>query len=238
MAAPEHIQGGSSLPITTTVLLYGGLFAAPAPPGTHGIRSFATGQVVQTEAIVQMMFAVALAHLHQRNAVVLRQFQRKRFRMFTVSGVEIDRVSQAPVEVADPVGRAALKPTRKGDPRTVGAVVARMVPRSKHPYLTVVQAAVDQAVRLGYLQRSRSGGVLGFGAHREVEPVADKLAVLEPMADELLEEWLAFRDADGDLATALRFDIGKAVASRVERAEGGEEEDWTDDSDADRRHGS
>jgi hypothetical protein len=233
MAEPQPIEAATPAPITTAVFLYGGLFAAPAPPGTHGTRSFATGQVVQTEAIVQMMYAVALAHLHQQGALVLRQFQRKRLRMFTVDGVEIHHRSEVEPTVKDPLIRAALKPTRNGKPRTVKSVVARVVPRSEKPYPALVQAAVDDAVRLGYLRRSSSGGLLGFGAHRAVEPVADMVATLRPQADGLLEEWIAFRDADPELAKALRVDIGKAVASRVERPEGGEEEDWGDDNDAD-----
>jgi hypothetical protein len=196
------------------VFLFGDTFAAPATPGTKGKVAFATGVVVQTEALGQMMYAVGLASLHQRAAIELSAFSKKRLRVFTSSGVQIEvRLDGAPLFPDDPIATAALRPNRNGAPRSVRSLVKGLVPGSAVPYEQVVGLAVNSAVRLGYLERSKSGGLLGVGKHTDLTPVPDRIASLRPAAEALASDWAAFRAANSDLAAALRADIGKAIES-------------------------
>lgn len=214
MAAPDELATAMATPTATTVFLFGDKFAAPAAQGTKGKVAFATGVVVQTQALGQMMYAVGLASLHQRGAIELSAFTKKRLRVFTSSGVQIEvRPGGAPLFPDDPIAIAALKPTRNGAPRTVRSLIKGLVPGSEVPYEQVVGLAVNSAVRLGYLQRSTSGGVLGIGKHSNLTPVPDRIASLRPAAEALAADWAAFRSANSDLATALRADIGKAIES-------------------------
>jgi hypothetical protein len=212
MATPDHLATAHATPTATTVFLFGDTFAAPAAPGTKGKVAFATGVVVQTEALAQMMYAVGLASLHQRGVIKLSAYAKKRLRVFTSSGVQIETLpGGTPLCPDDPLALAVLKPTRKGAPRTVHSLIRSLLPGAEAPYEQVIRLGVDSAVRLGYLQRSKSGGVLGVRKHTDLTAVPDRIASLRTAAEALADDWAAFRTANGDLAAALRADVGRAI---------------------------
>jgi len=80
--------------------------------------------------------------------------------------------------------------------------------------------AIDEAVALGYLERSRSdAGVIGRLAGKpktKLEPYPDRIAALKPAADALAIAWRDFRQgSEAELAKMLRSTTYEGIEVRV-----------------------
>jgi hypothetical protein len=203
----------------TTVFLYADTFALTAEPAQKGTRSFATGAVVQTKALGQMMLAVSLQHLHATGAVRLESHTKKTLGLFGSTGVHVTQLGDLEARGADERLTRIIARNRKARNGgvSVASVVAEAVPRSPNPYGEVIQWGIDEAVELGYLDSERTVGAVEPGKPSNLVPRPERIVILRGRVDELAAGWGTFRAADGELARQLRLSIGKAIAQRGER---------------------
>jgi hypothetical protein len=223
--APQTGSDGTGVSTATTVFLFGDLFAARVDAGKRGTRAFASGAVVGTEALAQMMLAVTFQHLQTVGIARLSHFSEKRLGVLSTSGVRL--ILGADLDGRGVIGRVARVLDRERKLRDEGVPVERIVRRamqsSRNPYGEVIQWGIDEAVERGYLERAKQGGVLGFGAKRSVNADADRMAILAAPARALADGWIAFRKTDPELAKELRVVIGKGIE------EAKRETGWDDD---------
>jgi hypothetical protein len=218
---------------STLVWLFADQFAALAPAGEKGVRSMSSGNVVSLVALGQMMYAVGLSRLHQAGLIRLepgtstfKSGLRRRVHEFPVVHVHVT----GDLSAADPHTHeltAALTRNAKTetDVQTVRRVVSSMLSESKSPYWHVIGVALDNAVRLGYVQRTKTG-TLRRKVH--LEPVPDRIETLRPVAITLRDDWKAFRAESSDLADALKTDVHEGIAATQK-----EERDYEPDDDWD-----
>ncbi|MBJ7595853.1 MAG: hypothetical protein JF886_13545 [Candidatus Dormibacteraeota bacterium] len=204
---------------STIVLLWADTFATSlTKPGAKGIKSPSTGAIVDTKALAQMMIAVPLAALHTSGAIRLEQFSKKSFGFLASNGVNVVVVGEVP-----PGGRVEERIAKSKKAREKGESVADLVmaalSRKPNPDGEVVQWGVDEAVKLGYMQREGAGGLRGMTGATTVTPNAERIEETRARAAGLADSWLTFRDGNPELATALRMAIGSGIDARRSKSD-------------------
>lgn len=214
-AGAEDSKSPSSPPLSATspplwvvVFLHGSRFAVRTPEGQRGTKAFATGDVVNTNALAEMMMAVPLVRLAYHGAIDLVPFARKRFGLLPNSGIDVQpaETSRTP-EPDDPISVAVL-PRKNGKIRTVRQIVEGLVPGSEEPHRSAIQIGIRDAVRGGYLERVKSGTLR---THYTLNPIPERIGELAPLANELVAEWKAFSVDHQQLVDELCTQIAKGI---------------------------
>jgi hypothetical protein len=231
-ASQTETVSGPDVSASTLVCLFADEFAVLAPAGETGVRSMSSGNVVSVMALGQMMYAVGFARLHRAGLIRLEPGTgtrkvglRRRVVEFPVVNVHLTGdLSTADRQTQD-LAAALMRYTKKApDLQTVRELVSRMLPGSESPYWHLIGLALDNASRLGYVQRTKEGAV-----HRKthLEPMSDRIETLRPAANALKEDWKAFRAESSDLADALKDDVHQGIAAtkREERTDE-PDDDW------------
>jgi hypothetical protein len=231
-ASQTETVSSQDVSASTLVCLFADQFAALAPAGETGVRSMSSGNVVSVMALGQMMYAVGFARLHRAGLIRLESGSstrkvglRRRVVEFPVVNVHLTGdLSTADHQTQDLAAALMRYAKKEPDVQTVRQIVSRVLPGSESPYWHVIGLALDNASRLGYVERTKQGTV-----HRKIhlEPMSDRIETLRPVANALRDDWKAFRAESSDLADALKDDVHHGiVATKKEERTDEPDDDW------------
>ncbi len=221
--APAPAPGGTPSP-TTIAYLFATRFVPSEQPGKTGQRAWGTGGVVVTSELAAGLVAIALWQLRERGAVRLEPVTGKKLGFIPDNGVRVVPVDTS--MTSGGVERAVLdhlrRSKRAGEGKERAFDVANMLCRDGgEPRGVIIRMAIDEAVALGYLDRSKSdAGVIGRLAGKpktKLEPHEDRIATLAPAAETLALAWRDFRENEADLARLLRSTTYEGIEVRARR---------------------
>lgn len=248
MTDHDNTTTTTQLSPSSMAFLYAHRFTSAAEAGTPGTVSLANDGVVNTAKLGGRLLIVALWSLHSSGAVQLepyreevRQKQSVLFR--TVENFASFKFKRAPAEVTymmsgirvkllestaiggieGDVLKVLAKRNEARDPLYEISSLARHCGfDGANPQGRVVQAAIDEVVRLGYAEIEATG--VGAIKHKLTHKQRGRLIgrkaeidALKPQVDHLVDQWNNFADEQVDLRQALEEQVPRTLESlRVE----------------------
>jgi hypothetical protein len=167
-----------------------------------------------------MLVKIALFSLHEAGTVDLRPFDEKRFRFLPWSGVRV-RLVDASAEVSSIEGdllSEVASDKRGRERRTDISLLVNLLYRDrKPPESLVLNAAIDNAVKLGYAHRVPTD--IGAVNHHftgkprtRLEADQDRIETLAGEADVLVKSWNEFQNAESNVGRRLSTAVDEAFS--------------------------
>jgi hypothetical protein len=220
MAQQPLADPTSSISGSTLAYLFADRFVLKEQAGRSGMKAYGTGEVVKIEELAAGLVAIALWRLREQGALSLQSYHAKRLGFISTHGVNVrflQRVEAGGVEkrVLDLLEKS--KRAREG--RETAFDVANLLCRDGgEARASVIRNAIDDAVRLGYLDRVQQdvGMVAKLrGQGTALQPHPERIAALDSAAMELAVQWRDFRQNEEELARLLRSTAYDGIQTRV-----------------------